>query len=123
MEKREIVLLMIIMAMFVLVMLCMVKTNSIGRRLSELEFERQRSCNVSVSVMCVPTLPLETNEANFTNTVVKQDRLQVNNRLGFSPDSENIALLTICLSQWVEEIITFEEAMRCIDDEAKKTKS
>jgi len=64
-NKREIVLSIIIVAGFVLVMLCMVKTSDIGRRLSALEIEQQRPCNVSVSVTCVPTPSLKGNKMNL----------------------------------------------------------
>jgi len=40
MKKGEKILSIVILAMFVLLTLCMVKTSNIGRRLSELEVER-----------------------------------------------------------------------------------
>jgi hypothetical protein len=119
-NKREVILLLIIIAMFVLVMLFMAKTNSIGQRLSELEFEQQRACNMSVLVTCVPTIPLEAKEVNFINRTVKQDQLQVNNQLRFSPDSKNIAILEACVYQWLQDAITVKDTFACIEGYMKK---
>ena len=117
MKKREIVLSIIIVAMFILVTLCIVKTSNVGRRLSELE--RQRSCNVSVSVTCVPTLPLEEYEINLTNTDIRPNHLQVNNQLQLSTDSENITYPQVCASQWLQDVITVKETLDCIEDYMK----
>lgn len=115
MNKREIVLLMIIMAFFVLVMLYMVKTNSIARRLSELEFEQQPSCNVSVSVTCIPTLPPTANTINLTNADLRHDHLQGNYQQELSIDSEHIAYPQICVSQWLDNAITVRDTLNCIE--------
>jgi hypothetical protein len=105
--------------MFMLVTLGMVKTSNVERRLSELEVERQRSCNVSVSVMCVPTLPLKENKINLTISDIGQDHLEGNDQLGLSSDSENIAIPEVCASQWLQDVITVEEILNCIEDYTK----
>jgi hypothetical protein len=114
-NKRKVILLMIVMAMFVLVMLYMAKTNSIGQRLSELEFEQQRSCNVSVSVMCIPTLSIRTNAINRTNANMKQDHFQAYYQSGLSIDSEHIAYPQICVYQWLNDAITVRDTLDCIE--------
>ena len=119
MKKREIVLSIILLAMFVLVTLGMVKTSNIGRQLSELEVERQRSCNVSVSVMCVPTPPLRENTINLTNPDMRQNHLQVNHQWGVPTDLENVTYPQVCASQWLQDVITVEEILNCMDDYMK----
>jgi hypothetical protein len=114
-NKREVILLLIIIAMFVLVMLFMAKTNSIGQRLSELEFEQQRSYNLSVSVMCIPTLPVRTNAINPTNADIRQDYLQANYKPELPIDSEHIACPQICVTQWLEDAITVRDTLDCIE--------
>jgi len=118
-KKREIVLSIIIVAMFILVTFCIVKTSNVGRRLSELEVERQRSCSMLMPATCVLIVPLKANEVNFTNAGIRQDQLQVNNRLEFSPDSENIATPEVCASQWLQDVFTVEETLDCIEDYVK----
>lgn len=119
MRKREKVLSVIILAMFVLVTFCIVKTSNVGRRLSELEDEQQRPCNVSVSVTCVPTPPLRENAINLTNPDMRQNHLQVNNQWEPSPDSENVTYPQVCASQWLQDVITVEEILNCMDDYMK----
>lgn len=119
MKKREIVLSIIIVAMFILVTLCIVKTSNVGRRLSELEVERQRSCNVSVSVTCVPTPPLRESAINLTNPDMRQNHLQVNHQWGFPTDLENVTYPQVCASQWLQDVITVEEILDCIEDYMK----
>lgn len=76
MKKGEKILSIVILAMFVLLTLCMVKTSNVGRRLSKIEVEPQHSCNMWVPAACVLIVPLNANEANFTNTGIKQDQLR-----------------------------------------------
>ena len=116
MKKREIVMSIIIVAGLVLVMLCMVKTSDIGRRLSALEIEQQRPCNVSVSVTCVPTPSLKDNKMNLTITGTGQDHLQVNNQLGVSSDTENIVTPETCASQWLQDEVAVGETLACIEE-------
>jgi len=119
-KKREIVLSIIILATFVLVMLCMIKISNIGCRLSELQVERQHSCNMSVPATCVPTLPLKENEMNVTNIDSEQDQLQVNDQLGRVNYSENIMHFQVCASQWLDGVITVRETLHCIDNYVRK---
>jgi len=120
-KKRKISWSIVILVMFVLVMLYMVKTSNDRRRLSELEVEQQYSRDVSVLVTGAPTLPLKGNEINLTNTDIRQNHLQANDQPGLSTDSENIAHPQVCASQWLEDVITIEETLHCIEDYMKKT--
>ncbi len=36
-------------------------------------------------------------------------------------DSENITCPQVCVSQWLEDVITIEETLHCIEDYTKKT--
>jgi len=117
--KREIVLSIIILAIFILVTLCIVKTSNVGRRLSELKVEREHSCNVSVSVTCVPILLLKANETNLTNTDTKQDHLQANDQLNFSTDLADVTTPEVCASQWLHDVITVGEMLHCVGDYMK----
>ena len=36
-------------------------------------------------------------------------------------DSENITCPQTCISQWLEDVITIEETLHCIEDYMKKT--
>ncbi|MHC4558685.1 MAG: hypothetical protein ACYTFW_02965 [Planctomycetota bacterium] len=36
-------------------------------------------------------------------------------------DSENITCPQVCVSQWLEDVITIEETLHCIEDYMKKT--
>lgn len=119
MKKREIVLSIIIVAMFVLVMFCIVKASNLGRRLSELEVEQRRPCNVSVSVTCVPTLPLKARANNLTNADIGQDHLQANNQLGSSTDTQGVTTPEICASQWLQDEIAVAETLACIEEYAR----
>jgi len=115
-KKRKIIWSIAILAMFALAMLCMVKTSNVGRQRSELEVERQYSRDVSVSVTGAPILPLKKDEINLTNTAIGQNHLQVNNRPELSNDSENIAYPQVCASEWLQDAITAQEMLDCIDD-------
>ena len=116
MKKREIVSSIIIVVMFVLVMLCIAKTTDIGRRLSELEVDPQRFCNVSVSVTCVSAPPLREGAINPTNPDIERNHLQADNLRGFATDSGNVTYPLICGSQWLENAITVEEILNCVED-------
>jgi hypothetical protein len=118
-NRREIVLSIIIVAMFVLVTICTVRTSIIGRRLSELELEQERSCNVSVSVTCDPTLPLKARAIDLRNADIGQDHLEANNQLGLSIDTEHIATPETCASQWLDNAITVRETLDCIKNSSK----
>lgn len=116
MKKREIVLSIIILVVFVLVTICTVKTSNIGRRVSALEVERNRPCNVSVSVMCIPTLPSKEDRVNLTIDDIGQDHLQANNQLGSLARLENVTYPLACASRWLQNAITVEEILHCIED-------
>lgn len=121
MKQKRIVSLTIVLLVFVLAMLCITKSINIGRKLSELKIERQYSRDVSVSVTGAPTLPLKGNEINLTNTDIRQNHLQVNNLPELSTGSENIAYPQVCASQWLDDGITVQEMLRCVEGNASKT--
>lgn len=119
MKKREKILSMMILALFVLATLCMVKISHIGRQLSELEVARQRPCNVWVLATCVSILPLRESQTNMTIANMRQNRLQVHSQLDLSTDSEDSATPEACASQWLHDVITVEETLGCIEDYMK----
>jgi hypothetical protein len=119
MKKRDIILSIIIVAMFVLVLLYVVKISDIGRRLSELEIAQQHSWNVSFSIMCAPILPLAARANNLTDANIGQDHLQANNQPDLSIDTENITTPEVCASQWLQGRTAVEETLACIQDYVK----
>jgi hypothetical protein len=108
-KKGDTILSIIIVVMFVLVVICTVRTGTIGQRLSEIEAEQLRPCNVSVSVTCAPTLPLRARAINLTKADIGQDRLQVNSQPELSIDSEDTAYTEICVARWLEDAFTVRE--------------
>jgi hypothetical protein len=98
----------------------MVKTSNIGRQLSELEVERQRSCNVSALAACLPTPLHEQNAINTTNPNMRQNHLQANSRLELFADLENITSPEVCTSRWLENAIAVRETLVCVEDYMEK---
>ncbi|HCO92718.1 MAG TPA: hypothetical protein DIU00_02000 [Phycisphaerales bacterium] len=122
MKKRGSIWPIAVLVMCFLVMLYTVKTCNGGRRLSELDVERQYSRDVSVPVTGAPILPLKEDEINPTNTTIRQDRLQASDQPRPSTDLENITHPQICASEWLGDGVTVQEVLRCIDEYEKKTK-
>ncbi|MCK4787129.1 MAG: hypothetical protein KAV87_25445 [Desulfobacteraceae bacterium] len=121
MKERKNIWSIIVLAMFVLVMLYMVKTCNGGRRLSEVDVEQQYSRDVSMSVTGAPILPLKGSEINLTNADIRQNHLQVNNQSELSNDSENIAYSQVCASEWLDDGITVQEMLLCIEGDTGGT--
>ena len=54
------------------------------------------------------------NAINLTNVDIKQDHFQANYKPEISIESEHIAYLQICVSQWLEDAITVRDTLDCI---------
>jgi len=122
-RKRRIIWATAILAMFVLVMLYVVKTCDSGRRLSELDVERQYSRDMSVSVTGTPILPLKGNETNVTDADIRQNHLQANDQPRLSTDLENMAHPQICASEWLDDGLTVQEMLLCVEGDVGRKNS
>ena len=91
----------------------MTKISNVERQLSELKSERQYSCNILVQEECAPTLSVKIKEANAPS--IRHNQLEANKQTDLSKDSADSAAVRICISQWVQEAITWEEAVRCMN--------
>lgn len=120
-EKKRVVSLIIVLVMLAFVVLYITKATNFGRQPSGLEIERQHSGNMSVQERNPPTLPVNANETNVTNADIAQEQLQANNQSDFSTGSKNITPPKVCISRWLQDTITVNETLRCINDYMKKT--
>jgi len=105
--------------MSILITICMTKISNVEQQLSELKSERQYSCNILVQEECAPTLSVKVKEANAINAGIRVNQLEANKQTDLSTNSADTTAVRICISQWVQEAITLEEAVRCMDDDAK----
>jgi hypothetical protein len=93
----------------------MTKIGNVERQLSELKSERQHSCNISVQEERAPALSVKVKEANATNACIRHNQLEADKKTDFSTNSADTNAVRICISQWVQEAITLEEAVRCMN--------
>ena len=112
----------IVLVMLAFVVLCITKATNVGRPPSELEIERQDSGNMSVQERDPPTLRMNASEGDVTNADIAQEQLQANNQLDFTTDSENTTTLKACLSLWLQDALTVNETLHCVEDSVQSTK-
>lgn len=120
MKQKNIVTLLTIFVMFILVTLCMVKISNVQRQLSKLEIERQHSGNMPIHTTSGSTLPFKAKETNVTIADIAQEQFQANNQLDPFTGSENSTPELVCISQWLQDALTVNEMLRCVEDYANK---
>ena len=99
----------------------MVKTSNVQRQLSELKVERQHSGNMPIHTTSGSTFPVNAKETNVTIADNAQEQFQANNQLDPFTGSENSTPALVCISQWLEDALTVNETLRCVEDYANKT--
>ena len=99
----------------------MTKTPNGGRQPSEHEIERQHSGNMPVHATHALILPVRAIEANVTSADIAQEELQTNSPLDFASGSENSTPALVCVSEWLQDVITGNETLHCVEDYANKT--
>jgi preprotein translocase subunit SecY len=120
-KQKRIVSLIIVLVMLVFVVLYMTKTTNLGRQPSKHEIERHQSGNMPPHATYASTLPVNASEANVTSADIAQEQLQANNQQDFATSSENNTRALACISQWMQDALTANETLRCIEDYANKT--
>jgi hypothetical protein len=116
--KRKIIWTIAVLVMGVLVVLYMVKMCKGRPRLSEFDVERQYFRDMSVSVTGAPILSLQRNEINLTQANSIQNHLQVDHQPELSNGSKNIAYLQACASEWLNDDITVQDMLHCVEGDA-----
>jgi hypothetical protein len=105
-----------------LAMLHVTTIANVGRPL-EPGIEERHSSKISAQETPDSTLTVKASEADLIGAGIGHDQQEANNQTELSTGLANIAPPKVCLSEWVQEVITLEEAVRCMDDDAKKTNS
>ena len=68
------------------------------------------------------TLAVKETEANVISGGIGRNQLQGNNQTNLTTGSANTTP-EVCLSLWVQDVMTLKEAVRCVVDDAKRASS
>ena len=85
----------------------------------------QQFINKSVQTKHAVTFPVKSKDvnANAARTDTIQNQSETDDQASLTTSFENITHPKICVAQWREELITTEEALRCIDGYMQEWKS
>ena len=114
MKPDAILSLAIALIILILITLCVTKISNVERQLSELKSERQYSCNILVQEEGAD-ITIKVKAANETSVGIRHNQLEPNIQTDLSIESANITPLKVCLSRWVQEAMTLEEAVHCMN--------
>jgi len=108
-----------VLTIFILAILHLTKIANVGR---SLEFGREEQHSGGISAQKTPDsiMTVKASKHKAIGNGIGHDQQEANNQSNSSTSSSNTHFLKVCLSQWINEVITFEEAMRCMDDDPKQ---